>query len=340
MRRGRLDDALKMAKQVSARAPNDLRVLLALARAQLANGDQAGSRATLTSATLVAGFDAPVQTEVALLQVAARNLTGAAYCLDKALSAQPNYLPAQSLAVEVQWRQGDFAKAELGAQQIVKAEPKLALGYNLLGDVALARDQPAAAVEAYRRAYQVQPSSYTLTRLFNVLDRRDPGAALQLVAAWVKSHPDDAIARKLLAQAYAQSNDLVAARREYEQVRRMLPKDADVLNDLANVMLRSNDPQAQAVAEQALALAPDRFMTIDTAGWAAYKAGKLDRSLELLRDARLRNPESSEVRYHLAATLTKIGRKEEAREELQAALRLEPKFQGRDDAESLLRTLK
>jgi hypothetical protein len=39
-----------------------------------------------------------------------------------------------------------------------------------------------------------------------------------------------------------------------------------------------------------------------------------------LREARLRSPESGEIRFHLAYALAKNGRKAEAKEELSAAL--------------------
>ena len=79
---------------------------------------------------------------------------------------------------------------------------------------------------------------------------------------------------------------------------------------------------------------------IDTAGWVALQSGKPDRALQLLRDARLREPENSEIRYHLAAALVSAGRKTEAREELEAALRNKGNFEGRAEAQALLRTLK
>ena len=340
LRTGRRNEALKVAMQVSAAVPDDLRVLLALARADLANGDLLNAKATLTNATRIAAYEAPVQVEIALLQLAAHNLPGAAYCLDKALSSSPDYLPAQVLMTEVEWRQGDFAKAESRAQQIVKRVPKLAIGYSLTGDVATARGQPGPAIDAYRKAFQIQPSAETMGRLFQALAGRDLKAAVQLADQWIKSHPDDVPARKMLAEAHVRTGNMIAARQQYEQLRTLAPQDAGVLNNLANVLLRLNDPQALAVAEQALALAPTDYVTIDTTGWAAYHAGKLDRAVQLLRDARLRSPETSEVRYHLAAALAKIGRKDEARDELTAALRGGSGFDGRQDAQALLRTLK
>lgn len=340
MRQGRPQEALKVALQVAAGLPDDLRVLLALARVQLANADLVNARASLTSATRVANYDPAIQVEIALLQIAAQNLPGAAYCLDKALSSKADYLPALVLLTEVETRQGEFTKAEQRAQQILKREPRQAIGHSLLGDLATARKQPAQAVEAYRKAHQVQPSAETMGRLFRALAAQDLKAAIALAGPWLKAHPDDGATRQMLAEAHVRSGNMAAARQAYEQLRERLPKDPGVLNNLANVLLRLQDPQAMPVAEQALAADPNNPVTIDTAGWIALQTGNLDRAMVLLRDARLRRPDSAEIRYHLAAALAKAGRKVEARDELEAALRSQPDFDGRREAEALLRTLK
>ena len=340
MRAGRKAEALKVAQKLSADAPESLPVLMALVRTQLASGNSAGAKATLTTATRVAPYEAPVHVEIALLQLANNNVPGAAYNLDKALAAKPDYFPAHVVMTDIEVRQGELVKAETRAQQIVKKAPKRAIGQSLLGDIALARKQPAQALDYYRKAHQLEPSTDTLSRLFRVQASFDVKPALQLTEGWLKTHPNDFAVRRMLAEAHVRTANLGAARQEYERLRQLAPKNAGVMNDLANVLLRLNDPQALPMAEQALAADPASVTALDTAGWAAFKVGKLDRALQLLRDARLRNPESAETRYHLAAALNKAGRHTEAREELQAALRDKTDFDGRDEAEKLLAALK
>jgi putative PEP-CTERM system TPR-repeat lipoprotein len=340
LRAGRRPEALKAAQGLAVNAPESLPVMMALVRAQIANGDAAGAKATLTTANRIAPFEAPVHVEIALLNVSIGNLPAAAYSLGKALQAKPDFLPALVLQADVETRQGEFAKAEQHAQQIIKREPKQAIGYTLLGNLATARKLNGPALEAYRKAHQLQPSFDTLQQLFAATSAVDAKAAVALMEQWVKAHPADTAPHKLLAEAYFRGNNLPAARQEYQRLRELAPNDASVTNNLANVLLRMNDPQALAVAEQALAAAPQSPTVIDTAGWAAYQAGKLDRAVQLLRDARLRSPEQPEIRYHLAMALVKTGRKAEALSELEFALRDRRGFDGRADAEVLMRTLK
>lgn len=342
LRTGRAAPALEASKKLASKAPDDLIVQIMHARALLANNDLATAKATLNGATRFAEFNPQAQYEIASLQLAAGNLPGAAYSLEKALSGQPNFLPAQVLLATVEMRQGDTPRAEKRAREVIEKAPKKAVGYSLLGDIALSRGQLPAAVDAYRRAHQTEPSSSTMQQLVRASSVQDGGKqAFPLAEQWVKANPKDLGVRKALANGYARAGNLTQARAGYEGILAQNPKDADALNNLANIHLRQKDPAtAVRLAEQAMALAPADANVIDTLGWALYQAKQPDRALQLLRDARLRQPSNPEIRYHLATVLAQSGRKTEAREELEAALKTKPAFEGAAEAEQLLATLR
>ncbi len=341
LRTGQAEPALQVAKGISGKAPDNLRVLMAYGRAQLASGDTIGAKSTLNGATRFADYNAPLQVELALLQLSANNLDGAVYSLEKALSGQPDFLPASALMAEVELRRNDPAKAEKRAREIISRHPQRAIGYSLLGDIARARGQAAAATENYRRAHQIEPASDTLLRLSGALSAQDGGKpALALVEQWLRAHPKDKAVLSAAGDAYARSGNFAMARSSYESVLKLAPDDSGALNNLANVLLRLKDPAAIKIAEQAVAKNPANSNAIDTLGWALFENGQADRALKLLRDARLRDPSSPVIRYHLAAVLAQAGRKSEAREELEAALKGAGPFESLADAQALLRTLK
>ncbi len=340
LRNRRGPEAMEAAKVLASKAPEDLAVLLAVARAQLVSHDTAGAQTTLTNATRIANFDPSVQLEIASMQMAAGNLSGAEYSLGKAMSDRPDNLPAQALMVDVQLRQGDTAKAEQLARQIVQNFPKRAVGYSLLGDIATARAQPAAAIDAYRRAHQAEPSTETLLRLANASFRQDPKAAIKLTEQWAASHPKDTATRRALADAYARGGNYAGARTAYLELLQVFPDDADVLNNLAVVMMHLKDPQTPQYADRALAKNPSNPVVLDTVGWIAFQNGQSDRALQLLRDARLREPSNPDIRFHLATVLAKSGRRNEARDELEAAVADGRAFESAAEARALLQTLK
>lgn len=340
LRNNHAELAREATGRVTSKAPDAMLVLLALARVHLANADADSARAALTRASRQATYDAPVLLQIATLQVQAGSLPGAAYSLDKALQERPLFLPAMALMAEIELRQGEPAKAETRAQQIVAKFPKAGVGHALLGDIAAARGQAPAAVEAYRKAHQVEPSTQSLLRLMGALMSTQPAAAVQLAEQWLKTRPKDMAVRRAVADSYARDGNLAGARGAYEAMLKANPDDAEVLNNLANVLLLMKDPTAVQVAEQAMQKKPGAAHIIGTAGWAAFRAGQTDRALQLLRDARLRDPNNPDTRYFLGSVLASVGRKGEAREELEGALRGGRQFASARDAEKLLATLK
>lgn len=341
LRKGPAARALEAAKVLLAKLPEDVEALQAYAAAQAANGDTAGAKTTLSNAARRAGFDAARLVEVARQQMSVQDMKAAAYTLDKALSGTPNHPTASAMMSSVELAQGQFAQAEQRAKQVIDANPKSANGYNLLAEVALRRGQAGAAVEALRKAHDIDKSSLSLVRLMKALaSQGGPKVALDAADAWLKKTPSDTVVRAAAAEMHVRAQNFQAARQHYEIVLKARPNDLAALNNFANVLVELKDAGAPDAAERALKLAPNNPMLLDTAGWAHHKLGKPDRALQLLRDARLRAPESQDIRYHLAAVLAKAGRQAEAREELQAALRGDANFSTAAEARQLLSTLK
>ncbi len=342
LRQGQPGPAQEAAKRLLAKTPEDPQAMIAYAQAQLANRDLNGARITLTNAARRSGFGADPLAQIAALQLDARDLAGAAYSLDKALQSAPRHLAALGLSSTVALQQGNAALAEKQARQVIQLRPQAAVGYTLLADVAQARRQPAQVLESLRKAHEVQPSSGSLLALMRALSQQDPAgkAAQDLGERWLKAHPSDLPAWKALGDAQARAGAFPAARRSYEAALKLRADDVEALNNLASTMIRQGEPAAAAtVAERALAKEPRNVAVIDTAGWAYHLSGNGDRALQLLRDARLRDPNSPDIRYHLAAALAKAGRKAEAKEELDAALR-STAFESHKDALSLSQTLR
>jgi tetratricopeptide (TPR) repeat protein len=103
--------------------------------------------------------------------------------------------------------------------------------------------------------------------------------------------------------------------------------------------MRLNDPGALAMAEKAARLAPTDANALDTLGWLQARSGALALGLKTLREARLRAPDSREVRYHLAWVLHRSGKRDEARDELAAVFRSQGDFESQAEAQTLRREL-
>ncbi len=337
---GKPELAKEPLNRLQSKSPEALVVLLAQARVQLANAQLTEARSTLTRASTLMAYDAAALTEIAELQLAAGNTAGAAHALDKALAAKPGHLRARGLRSNVHLLQGEPAKAEQLARSVLASHPRAALGHGLMGDVALARNQVPAAVEHFRKAHEVEPSSSTLIRLMAALELGQRPAAVSLAQNWLRKQADDVRVLRALGDLQARAGDFAAAKGAYEGVLRLLPRDAEVLNNLAHVLVSLRDPQALKVAEQALSISPNSAHIVGTAGWAAFHAGQPDRALQLLRDARLRDPANVGTRFFLGTVLARQGRKSEAQQELQAVLSSPAGKPYAKESEALLATLR
>ena len=339
LRKGKPALALQAAKTLSGKQPDDIDALRALAGAQLANGDANAARLTLTNAARKASFNTQQLVGIAGMQLQAQDTQGAAYSLDKALSGSPDNAAALTLMAQVDLRRNEPASAEAKARQLLKLDAKSEAAYLLLADVARVRHEPGKEIDALRRVHELSPRSQHAARLVTALSRLGrTKEARESADQWLARNPRDAGVMKAIGDAEARDGAFAAARQRYEAAAKLNPQDAEALNNLANVLIRLKEAGAVSVAEQALALRPTEPLVLDTAGWANLKAGKLDRALQLLRDARLRSPAQAEIRYHLGVALAKASRTPEAREELQAAIKA-GNFDELDEAKRTLATL-
>ncbi|HLO63669.1 MAG TPA: XrtA/PEP-CTERM system TPR-repeat protein PrsT, partial [Azonexus sp.] len=316
------EQALAVAKQLSGKFPTSLSVQLALARSFLANGDASNARSTLSGATRLAEFDAKSQAAIARLQLAANNPDGASYSVYKALQGNPDDVSALALAVQVEARRGDAAKADAALKTLLAKHPNAVETLRVTADLAMSRGQYAAAIASYRKLLSREENAGNALALVQAhMAAGEAAKATTFLEGWVKGHPKDKLALKALAEAQFRSGQLAAARQTYQFVVKDSPDDALALNNYANLLQQMSDPAAQEMAERAVKLSPNSAIYADTLGWILVGKGQIEPGLRYLREARLRSPESAEIRFHLAYALSKIGRKEEAKEELNAALR-------------------
>lgn len=315
------DRALDAAKTQASKTPENITVQLALGRTYLAIGDIGNARSVFSGATRLAEYDAGTQTAIARLQLAASNPDGAAYSVQKALQGSPDDPAALALLVEIEARRGDAAKADAALRTLSAKHPNVVETALAGANLAMSRGQYAAAIAAYRTALSREESTGNALALARAhLAAGEPGKAAAFLEGWVKTRPNDISAQKALAESQYRAGQLAASRQSYMRVIAAEPDDASALNNYANLLLQLKDPAAQEQAERALKLAPNNPAYADTLGWILVQKEQIETGLRYLREARLRNPDDGNIRFHLAYALAKNGRKAEAKEELSAAV--------------------
>lgn len=340
LRTDRPTAAIQLVEELEANHPADAAILMAKARAQLATFATAEAAAALRSAASLAARSPTLLSEIAQLQLAARDVPGARKALERALRVDSTFLAARTSLATLEAEAGNIDRALALAADIRVAHPLSSLGDVITGDVMMRAGRYREAAHAYVNGLRLQSSTALVTRLYGA--RRAAGQKLQGLGeleAWLTQHPNDDAVQSMLASAYMDNEQYAKAIEQHELLTTRRPDDAAALNNLAWLYQLTGDPRAMQTAEQAYNLAPDSAGTIDTLGWVLVNSGELRRGLTLLREAHARASKDAGVRYHLAVALHALDRPDEAREQLEAALASGAGFNEEAAARNLLQKL-
>jgi Tfp pilus assembly protein PilF len=184
----------------------------------------------------------------------------------------------------------------------------------------------AAALSAFERAAQADPSSSTLYRLGSLLMKsgQTDKARAALERALAKQ-PDLAEASNDLGTLLAQGGDLPGAIERFRAALRAAPDYPDALNNLGYAQLLSGrEREAQELYEKALALQADFPEALNNLGLILGRRGELPAAEQRFRQALEKRPGYGEAANNLALVLVARGNADEAVRLLEALLQREP----------------
>ncbi len=135
-------------------------------------------------------------------------------------------------------------------------------------------------------------------------------------------HRDLLYTRALIAEKL---NKLTIVEEDLKKIISLDPNDASALNALGYTLVDRTDryEEAEKYLLQAIKIQPEEAVIIDSLGWLQFKLGNTEEALNYLRDAYKKQPES-EIAAHLAEVLWVQGKKTEAIEIYQRALKKSP----------------
>ncbi|MEM7251189.1 MAG: XrtA/PEP-CTERM system TPR-repeat protein PrsT, partial [Pseudomonadota bacterium] len=341
LRLQRNTEALEVAQEAIALRPSAPITRLLMGRAQLATGDSTAALQTLAPLYAEHPDSLPTATALAQAQAATGDLNSAHTVLTTQLASHPNHVPLYLQLVGLSLRRNALDDAQQYADAAAKQFPDRPVGYALLGDVKRHASQYDAALEAYRRAQAVSPTSsvaISIARTFTA--KGDDAGAHNTLSTWLDAHPDDARVQRALAIASHRTGEQDAAKRRYESLIDKNPKDIAALNNLAWIILPDRPEDALGLATRAVELAPNHPAVVDTYGWMLFSNGQIQQAITQLRRSVKLDPTAAEHEYHLAAALAKGGDRSGARQILERILAATTEGDWVADAKVLLRRLR
>jgi putative PEP-CTERM system TPR-repeat lipoprotein len=316
--KGKQEKALAFAREAVAGRPDSPEAQGLLGRVQLAAGEKDNALATYNKLAAMAPKSAPAQYNLAKAHAAMGNAKATRSALHKAISLDPSYVEAVTSLTALEARTGNHSEALRLARELQKLDTSSPTGLILEGDAWMAAKDYAQASQVYEKVLEKNKDSMLVVKRHEALLRSgDIQKAEDSLLIWLKTYPQDQIARAYLAESYIKRKLNSQAIEQYQTLLRAVPNNATLLNNLANLYQEEKDPRALATAEKAYKLQADNPGIADTLGWILVRQGDPKRGLPHLEKAAARAPKQPEIRYHLAYALAKSGDVTRARREAQ-----------------------
>jgi len=335
--------AQAVAAELSAQFSQNLDILDAQARAQVAAGDQGAAVGTYRRAYEIAPDSIPILSRYLRLLVAAKDWPTAKSVLQKAIDRVPGNTALKADMIRVIAEADGVDAAVAKAQSYAYADPASDT-YDLISadlyDKAGRKTEVQAVLE---KATNLRPTDAPLAIALSAFYSRqgDPVKAEAVLKDRLKADPDDLPIATALGSFYMGAKNYDAAVTQYSHVLEKNGKDAVALNNLAWLYQQKGDlPKARNFAERAAAAAPSAPQIDDTLGWILLAQGETDKAVGYLTTANRAAPREPEIQYHLAVALQRAGRSDDAQKMLDTLIGSGVSFTDRAEAQKLLDQLK
>jgi tetratricopeptide (TPR) repeat protein len=199
-------------------------------------------------------------------------------------------------------------------------------------------DQRAVLQESLmRQRLEKYPGDFSATFSLGalLLDRGDAAGAIPYFETAWKAQPDSALAANELGVALLSASQPQEAGQRFKRALELDPKYADARFNLASVEAAGGDWQAAAADfKRVLAEDSSNAKARQHLGEVLYLwgddlagSGHFDQAVVRYRESLAYRPDDAELHTSLGMALAKLNRLNEAKSELEAALRINPRFQ-------------
>jgi tetratricopeptide (TPR) repeat protein len=323
--------------------------------AQLQLKNTAAARSDFEAAREIGPKDPVVYNSLALVAVAENKPQDAMSAFENALSNDATNYDALNGLIALYSRNKEFDKAHARIDQVLASYPNIA-SLHYLKALIYGYQQNGQSIEAeLNRALELDPNylaAYSgLASLY--INSKQEDRAIAQYQKIIAIRPDNPTAYTLIGILEDQRKNYDVAADNYRKALEKDPNAAIAANNLAWLYAttgKGNIDEAMRLAQGVVQKNQNVAGYIDTLGWVFYKKNLHTAAVEQLRkavalneaDARVTNTSpSAAYHYHLGMALKGKGDKEEARRELETAIRLSEKapFADVDEAKKALASL-
>jgi tetratricopeptide (TPR) repeat protein len=342
---GRTDEAKTLLTQIIQDAPNNTSAHEALYQVQIAQKDFVGARASAQAVVHALPQQGIGSFMLGAVDEADQKVDAAMRDYQAALTVQPDAVEPLAALVRLQVSQGHGEQALATLDDTIAKVPKSAAAYNLKGQTFDALGRSDEAINTFQQTVSLAPNWWVpyqnLSRAQMAAHRT--GDAIATLVDGTKHTNDNPTLTSELVALYELTGKSDQAIAKCEDVVARYPTSAAAANNLAMLLVSFRNDSASLERARALSAPLEKSTKPDyqdTVGWVKFKSGDYQQALPLLRSAASEVPDSMLMRYHLAMAELKAGDRDQARKDLTKAVSSGRPFLGRDDARSVLDSLK
>ncbi len=328
---------LELAQTLVKQHPDNTRIMIFLAKAQVANKQKAEAERTLNNIT---AFDKEDITHrvllAALLAEDEDRINEALDVLDTAMTIEPDNLSLYLNKASLYLKKGDYQLALKVARDIQQEFPDSTNGKLLEADIYRLQKRYEPALSIYESVYSTESTRKILSAMVDMYIALDqPDKAMAALEKALNTDPDDIESLFKLASLYHEKNQLDKARHYYDQILHKIPNHIVTLNNLSWIYMDTDIEKALELARKAHELAPGSAAIADTYAYALAQSGDAKKALELLQQAAEKLPDDNDVQYHLAYTYKQLGQTQKAKAILEKIVNTEKHYMEQDKAKAL-----
>jgi tetratricopeptide (TPR) repeat protein len=339
-----VSEGLAHAETAAKMNPNSANARLAVANALLNTGYFTQADAALASLRKDFPKSADVHAMSGILFDVRRDPSSAAREFDTALTIDPANVKALTGRVAIDIRNGRTADAQARMTRAVAVAAQSTDVLLLAARVDMSAGDAASAERRARRAQEIDPANlHTYDYLGRVYLRQNKLEKARVeFSAMAQRQPDSVAAKTMLALIYSVQGKLDESRKTYEDIVARNRNAAVAANNLAwmYVVRKERLDEALQLAQDAKQRLPERPEVNDTLGWVYYNKDLPLLAIPPLESCVEKAPKNPIYFLHLGLAYAKANQPQKARAALEQALKLNPNFQGADEARSALSSLK
>lgn len=325
LQRGDARAALATLRPLESLPQLDAGTLSILGSAYAGTGDMESAQRFLERAAQQAPGQAQLGTQLAMTRYAQGDVAAATADLNAILAKNPNSLEALVSLTTIQLQRRQFQEGQASANRIVRAFPKLPIGYNLRGAARLAQRDLQGA-EADFRAALAQKADYAdarrnLAQLLMLTNRAEE--ARREAQTLIAQNPKDVRAMLLMADLSGMRNNV---NERIDWLRRAATEAPDAFEPkaaLVRTYVAANQPDRALTEATALVRTrPNDARALQILAGAQMGANQPAAAIESLQKIVAANPNDPGARLGLARAQVVANRLDDARASYAAVMRL------------------